>query len=183
MLTVEILHHPAGPASPDDGVLDILARHRPRIRQLVSARLGGSDDVDDVVQEVFLSALKNLKGSRGGAHLAGWLTVIAVNKCRSHWRTLQAWRRALAGATIAPTRIPQPLPETIAMKREAIRRVRRAVRALPQRYRKVVVLRCLNETPTAAVAEALDLTPALVRLHLHRARRRMKALLTDLAEE
>jgi len=180
---VKILDHPVGPASAADRVPDILARHRPRIRRLVSARLGGSDDVDDVVQEVFLSALKNLERSRGQAHLAGWLTTIAINKCRSHWRKLQAWRTALAGATSAPALPPPPRPEAVAMKREAVRRVRRAVRALPQPYREVVTLRYLNETPTPAVAKALDVPPPLVRLHLHRARKRLKTLLADLADE
>ena len=183
MMTVEILDHPVGSASADDGVPDILARHRPRIHRLGSARLAGSDDVDDVVQQVFLSALKNLEGSRGQAHLAGWLTTIAINKCRSHWRKLQAWRKALAGATGAPTRPPPPRPEAVAMKREAIRRVRRAVHALPQPYREVVALRYLDQTPAPAVAKALDVPPPLVKLHLHRARKRLKSLLADLAEE
>ncbi len=63
---------------------DDLASHHTRVKNVVSSRLDNSDEADDVVQEVFLSALKNLKGFRGQSRLSTWLTQIAINKCHSH---------------------------------------------------------------------------------------------------
>ena len=162
---------------------DFVALHQVRIRRLVSARLDWSDEADDVVQEVFLSALKNLKGFRGESRLSGWLTQIAVNKCHSHWRKVGVQRKVLAGAAGLVEWISPPEPETAAMERETFRRVRQAVQALPRRYRQVVVLWYFDQIPTAEVAAVLTISPAIVRLRLHRARRRLRELLADVVRE
>ncbi len=81
----------------DTTAFDELALHHTHITNIVSARLDWSDEADDVVQEVFLSALKNLKGFRGESRLSGWLGQIAVNSCHSHWRKVSAQRKTLAG--------------------------------------------------------------------------------------
>ena len=160
-----------------------VALHQARIRHLVSAHLDSSDEADDLVQEVFMSALKNLKGFRGQGRLSGWLTQIAVNKCRSHWRKVGAQRKVLASAAKALEQSPPPEPEALAMERETFRRVRQAVQALPGHYRQVVVLRYLKQIPTGDVAEVLDVPAASVRSRLHRARKRLKGLLADIVKE
>ena len=157
--------------------------HHVRIRRLVSGRLDWSDEADDVTQEVFLSALKNLEGFRGESHLSGWLRQIAINKCHSHWRKVGVQRKVLASAAVAVAQTPPPGPETVAMERETFCRVRQAVAALPLHYREVVVLWYFDQIPTAEVAAVLTISPAIVRLRLHRARRRLKSLLGDLVDE
>src|SRR5881409_3425290 len=71
----------------------VVALHRPRITRLVYRLLGWPNDVDDMVQEVFLAALTQCRRFRGQSALATWLTVIALNKCRTHRRSLLSrWR-------------------------------------------------------------------------------------------
>ena len=159
---------------------EFVASHQIRIKHLVSGRLNWSDEADDVVQEVFLSALKSLKGFRSQSRLSGWLTQIAVNRCHSHWRKVGVQRKVLASAARVVEQIPPPEPETVAMERETFGRVRQAVQDLPQHYRQVVVLRYLKETPMAEVAGVLAISPALVRLRLYRARKRLRELLANL---
>ena len=166
----------------DTSAFDDLASHYSHITNMVSYRLDWSDEADDVVQEVFLSALKNLKGFRGESRLSGWLTQIAVNRCHSHWRKVVVQRKGLAGAAGVVEQMPPPRPETVAMERETFSRVRRAVQALPGHYRDVVVLRYFKQMPTGDVAVVLDIPAASVRSRLHRARRRLRELLADLVE-
>ncbi len=167
-------------ASDFDGIVEA---HRRRITRLVYRLLGWSDDAEDVVQEVFLSALKNIKAFRGESGLSTWLMRIAVNKCRSHRRSLRVRLRLLAGAAERVRRTRSARPEDASADAETFRRVRRAVRALPVRYREVVVLRYLEETPTTEVAEILGISQAAVDTRLHRARRRLKDLLGDIMED
>lgn len=54
---------------------------------------------------------------------------------------------------------------------------------LPARYREVVVLRYLEETPTAEIAEVMSVSRAVVDVRLHRAREKLKNMLADLIEE
>ncbi|MCK4850137.1 MAG: sigma-70 family RNA polymerase sigma factor [Phycisphaerae bacterium] len=174
---------PARFAWSEAAAFDELASHHSHITNIVSFRLDSSDEADDLVQEVFLSALKNLNGFRSEGRLSSWLNHIAVNKCRSHWRKLSVRRKVLASAARVVEQMPPPRPETVAMDRETFSRVRQAVQALPRHYCQVVVLWYFDEIPTAEVAAALTISPAIVRLRLHRARRRLRGLLVDLVEE
>ena len=161
---------------------ELIAAHRDRLGRLVYRLLGWSADADDVVQEVFLSALRGLKRFRGEGSLSTWLTRIAINECHSHRRKLRVRLRALSGAARQAQEIP-PRSDAASMDGETFTRVRQAVQALPPRYREVVVLRYLEEMPTEQVAEVLALARRAVDVRLHRARRRLKELLGDLIEE
>src|SRR5258706_4354223 len=80
----------------------VVAIHRPRITRLVYRLLGWPNDVDDMVQEVFLAALTKCRRFRGDSALATWLTVIALNKCRTHRRSLLSRWRTLRRASPRP---------------------------------------------------------------------------------
>src|SRR5204863_527419 len=83
----------------------IVAIHRPRITRLVYRLLGWPSDVDDMVQEVFLAALTKCRKFRGESALATWLTVIALNKCRTHRRGLVSRWRTLRRASRRPVKL------------------------------------------------------------------------------
>ena len=64
----------------------LVSLYQGRIARLAYRLLGWSGDVDDVVQEVFLAALRNAGSFRGEASLWTWLTRITLNRCRTHQR-------------------------------------------------------------------------------------------------
>ncbi|MBN1489463.1 MAG: sigma-70 family RNA polymerase sigma factor [Phycisphaerae bacterium] len=159
----------------------LVARHRARVAALAYRLLGWSGDADDVVQDVFLAAFRGLVRFRGEASLASWLFRITVNTARKHQRRRWLWLRRAAEASaseFAAGTADQP-----AMTRERFEQVRQAIRALPMRYREVVVLRYLEEMPVAEVAAMLRLTENAVGVRLHRARTRLKERLASLVEE
>ena len=65
----------------------IVARYRKSITQLAYRLLGWRDEeLEDIVQEVFLAAWKNRKKFRGQSNIQTWLTRITINKCHSYRR-------------------------------------------------------------------------------------------------
>ncbi len=62
--------------------------------------LGRDDDVDDVVQEVFMAAHRSLHGLREAAAIKGWLATVTVRTVRRKLRRRRVW--ALFGAAQAP---------------------------------------------------------------------------------
>ncbi len=60
-----------------------------KIGALVKSYLG-SDDVDDVVQEVFLRIYKNVKKFRGESKLSTWIYRIAINVCNNMYRKMKS---------------------------------------------------------------------------------------------
>lgn len=88
---------------------DIVRTHQEPLSRLAYRLLGWSPEADDVVQEVFLAALKNLGKFRGQCTLTTWLTSITINKCRSQLRkqwVRQAFLRKASERSDEPPHAP-----------------------------------------------------------------------------
>ena len=160
----------------------IVAEHRARVTALAYRLLGWSADVEDVVQEVFLAALKGLPKFRGQARFSSWLTRIVINKCRTHRRRRLLRLRWQAQEPPKPQVTSSASTEERMLDRETFERVHRAIQGLPMRYREVVVLRYLEEMPIEAMSEVLGTTTNTIQVRLHRARARLKESLAGLIE-
>ncbi|WP_427854519.1 RNA polymerase sigma factor [Fervidobacterium islandicum] len=62
--------------------------YAPKIGALVKSFLG-SDDIDDVIQEVFLRVYKGIKKFRGDSKLSTWIYKIAMNVCNNLYKKLK----------------------------------------------------------------------------------------------
>jgi RNA polymerase sigma-70 factor (ECF subfamily) len=160
----------------------VVAIHKPRITRLVYRLLGWPADVDDMVQEVFLAALTKCRKFRGESALATWLTVIALNKCRTHRRGLLSRWRTLRRASRRPVQL-QSAADAAAMKDDTLAQVRESIKKLNARDREVIVLHYLEDRGVAEMADLLKLRTNAVEVRLHRARQRLKKLLEPLVEE
>jgi RNA polymerase sigma-70 factor (ECF subfamily) len=176
---------------------EVIERYQPRVGRLVRRLLAWPDDVVDVVQDVFVSALAARGKFRGEARLETWLVRIAINTCRAHNR--RRWVRAKLFAAWSgrqqaenassnvqsgepPTGTAVP-PDRTAIDEEHARLVRQAVANLPQTYREVVVLYYLEEMTAAEVAESLGIRTNTVEVRLSRARKQLGSALAHLAGE
>ena len=118
-------------------------------------------DVDDLVQDVFLAAWKRLADLRDPAAFGGWIAMIARN------RATDAHRRT-AELVELPENLPGPggasPSETDADAAAALD----AIRRLPEAYRDTLMLRLVEGMTGPEIAERTGLTPASVRVNLHR---------------
>ena len=157
----------------------LVLAHQDRVVRLVYRLLGRSSEVADVVQEVFLSVLVNLKRFRGECRFSTWLTRIVLNKCRSHGR----WRLRRLRLLLWGTRnkaLPAAAPEDAGDKSaESGHDVCRAVDRLPAKYREPVVLRYFEDLSIPEIGEALGLSANAVEVRLTRARQKLKRMLVD----
>ncbi len=134
---------------------------------------GDSDQVEEAVGSVFISAYRGLARFRGEAALSTWLYRIAVNEARARIR--QKRRRRLGGLLSfhEPALSREALPETNDpakrfLHSEEDRLLWQAVRALPEPYRTPVVLRYMSGMATGEIAEALRRPSGTVRFQLSR---------------
>ena len=159
----------------------IVTAHQGRVARLAYRLLGWSEDVDDVVQEVFMAALKAMPRFKGGSRLSTWLAAITVNKCRNARRRRFVRLAFLRRSEARRDEVHHDNSAT--SDAETFDRVRRAVLALPVRHREVVVLRYLEGMPVAEVGRTLGLSVGAVEMRLHRARARLHDSLQHLMEE
>jgi RNA polymerase sigma-70 factor (ECF subfamily) len=140
----------------DDAAFGELYRmFAPMVHGIILARVR-RDEVDDIVQEVFLSAFRNLQSLREAAAIGAWLAMIARNRAAEFYRRER------------PTEeLSEDLREKETHKTEA-REILKAIRALPDAYRETLVLRLVEGMTGPEIAERTGLTPESVRVNLHR---------------
>ena len=153
----------------------IVERYATDVAALANRLLGWPGDVEDVTQEVFLSAFLGLKKFRCDCSLKTWLFTITINKCRSYRYKRKLRRLQTIGIKIRPT----PAETDSSLKdEEQFTRVRYALARLPAKYREPLVLRYLQELPTNEIARILGVSRNTLNVRLSRARERLRQELT-----
>ena len=135
-------------------------------------------DAEDVAQEAFLKAFRNLSSFRGEAKFGTWLISIALNEARSRLRRNKTVRvDSLDQEPDEPGHISPALlrdwreiPSQVLERNEMRLILREAVDALPDNYREVLLLRDVEELSTLEAATVLQISTASIKVRLHRAR-------------
>ncbi|MDP2895162.1 MAG: sigma-70 family RNA polymerase sigma factor [bacterium] len=171
-------------AGDDAAFEELLRRHYPGTYALVF-RLTNAAHADDVTQETFLLAYRNLSRFRGEAKFSTWLTRIAVNLCRSEWRKRK--RRREESVEDVPEKLVADMSPgkskngaEAMMDGERGERIDREIAALPSKLRLTFTLRYLEGHPPAEVAAILGCREGTVRSRLFNAREILKVRLKDL---
>ena len=152
-----------------DGDRDAFGRLYERYRRMVHGVLLARvprGHVEDLVQDVFLSALKRLDSLRDPARFGGWLAMIARNRAIDfHRRTREtvALTDEMAGAQAGGD------AEALA--------VLGMLRTLPEAYRETLVLRLVQGMTGPEIAARTGMTEGSVRVNLHRGIKLLRAKL------
>lgn len=142
-------------AGDEEAFAELYKMFAPMVHGIILARVP-RDEVADIVQEVFLSAFKNLHTLREKAAVGAWLAMIARNRAAEFYRTAR------------PT---EELSEDLRQKEKPLteaREILKTIRALPDAYRETLVLRLVEGMSGQEIAEQTGLTPESVRVNLHR---------------
>ena len=127
------------------------------------------DDVQDLVQEVFFRALRQLHTLREPSAFGGWIAAMARNEARMH-------HRAVKPTEALTDQLPGPAPARDALEMDD---VLRALRVLPERYREPLTLRLVEQMSGEEIAATLDLTHGTVRVYLHHGIRLLREQLAE----
>ncbi len=164
---------------------DLVSLQQRRAVRIAYHYLRDAHDADEAVQDAFFKVFTHITTYREELPFELWFTRILVNGCldirKARARRLR-WVLPLAQPTDsapAPEPVaPQPGPEARLMSSERAREIAAAVEKLPERQRTVFTLCHIGEQTTSDVSAALGLSEATVRVHLFRAIRKLRKLLT-----
>ena len=132
-------------------------RYSPVVHGILLGRLAAVD-ADDVLQNVFMTALTKLKTLREPAAFAGWIATIARNAAED-------FRRGMRDTMQLDVEYAERARQAEAA--DAARAVE-AIRRLPEAYRETLMLRLVEGMSGAEIAERTGLTAGSVRVNLHR---------------
>jgi RNA polymerase sigma-70 factor (ECF subfamily) len=149
-------------------------RHSASVYRFARLMTGSGTAAEDVVQEVFLVVMRDAsRFDPGRASLASYLYGIARHHTR---RRLLRQRRFVALEAGDPVRdaTTDTDPASDAVRAFELRQLRRAIVALPSRYREVLVMCDLQDVSYADAASTLGCALGTIRSRLHRARELLK---------
>jgi RNA polymerase sigma-70 factor (ECF subfamily) len=165
-----------------DSFAILVNRFKDPVARLAHRLLGWNGDVDDIVQEVFLSVLQKAPRFHGHCSLWTWLTVITLNRCRTWHRRQRVWTRVKQ--TLAGRRGAESEPvDRVPIGEETASQIRAAVAALPPTDREAVVLFYLEHRPALEIGQLIGISPNAVEVRLHRARGKLRVSLRHLIED
>jgi RNA polymerase sigma-70 factor (ECF subfamily) len=155
---------------------EVVRVYRPRILRFLLSSLTDRDAAETLTQECFLKAWNARAQFRGDSSLATWLTRIAVNLMRDHLRSrsLRFWHKT-RGDSLDVMDISDWIPdgrsspEDIALARQRVAELWKAVDDLSAHQRSVFVLRFVEEMELDEIAETLKMNLSTVKSHLYRA--------------
>jgi len=119
-------------------------------------------EVDDLVQDVFLIMLRRLDSLREPTAFAGWLLAIARNRAHDFHRRP---REAVEFQDTAGRNDPDEQEARAALA---------AIQTLPEAYRETLSLRLVEGMTGPEIAARTGLTPASVRVNLHRGMKQLR---------
>lgn len=152
----------------------------------------GPEDAEDLVQEVFLIALRSWGQLEKQSNAQAWLYTIAVRACQRRHRPRAGEPRHVASleallpfdeafVPVLPERGADGLTEQV--RRESLNALQEAIAALPTEFRMPLVLKDIVGLTLADVARALDVNEGTLKSRLHRSRLHLrKAILFALPQ-
>ncbi len=178
---------PAPAAESVPAAEDLVREHIGWMLALAQKMLRDRDRAEDAVQDAFIAAFRGLENFEGRASLKTWLHRITVNTALDHLR--RAGRLAEQpidellpefdryDCRLEPEWTQMLSPQEVMESVDLERLVQQNIDLLPDAYRIVLQLRDVEDYATGEVAQMLDISPANVKIRLHRARAALKKLL------
>ena len=143
----------------------LIQRHQARLLGLVGRFVGSREDAEDVVQEAFIAAYRQLQGFRGAASFATWVSRIAI------YKALKLARRRKLCTTGHHNSELSSADELAATD---VLAVREAVARLPEKLRLPVVLRFYEGLSGGEIAAVLRWKQSTVWTRLYRGLQRLR---------
>jgi RNA polymerase sigma-70 factor (ECF subfamily) len=145
-------------------------RHTPRLRMLLQRLLGRDrHELDDLVQDAWLAASRGAHAFRGDAKFGTWLASIGVRLVYAR----------MTRTSHDETELTEELPSPADGAPATVIDLERAIAALPDQQRVVVVLHYVEGFTHEEIAEQLRIAPGTSKATLSRARQALRRALTE----
>lgn len=170
---------------------DLIRPYERSVYMTALSLLKNEADAEDIAQEAFLKAFRNIATFRAESKFGTWLISIAINEARGRLRRQAIIRmESLDDNSDDNTRISPALlrdwreiPLQVVEQKQIREMLQSAVLKLPDIYRQVFLLRDVEELSVAETAEVLQISISSVKVRLHRARLLLQKQLSPLLKD
>ena len=171
-----------------DRFTELVTRHQRRASRIAFHYVRDGADADEAVQDAFVKAYSHIGTFREELPFEVWFTRILINGCLDRIKARKRREKWIAPPTIDASGIERnpaefvpsrgASPEDYVLKQERRRQLHAALGKLPERQRLVFMLSQFEGRSSREVSGLTGLNESTVRVHLFRAMRRLRGLLS-----
>ncbi len=143
---------------------ELVSRYSPRLFYFLRHRTQTDQDIEDLVQETFLKAFKNIDRFNPEWKFSTWLYTIAVRQAISRFRSIKTAKSSLAATSSNPD------PEEIVIQKEESQNIWKLANTLTKKQFEALWLHYAEDMPVKEIAKVTKKKSITVRVLLHRAR-------------
>ena len=158
----------------------LYTRYVSRIHNYAVSKLGSVVEAEDVTQEAFEAVFQCIDKFEGRSELVVWIYGITRNLILSRIRRRAGDRLVALEEAVHEAAPESTSPDRQAESRDALRRMREAIDALPPDQRTILELRHEKRMPIRSIAQLLQRSEDAVKSSLYRTRRSLASRLPDL---
>lgn len=166
---------------------EVVARYRHKLLLYLRHLMGGYDEAEDLLQNVFVKVYEHLAEFDRERKFSSWIYRIAHNEAVNYLkkrsrRYLIAWDDIVSSKDKLETADGKDTPEETWVRGELRSEVRTALDRLPKKYQEVIILRFYLDKSYAEIAQIIDRPENTVATLLNRAKKRLVVLLNEAGE-
>jgi RNA polymerase sigma-70 factor (ECF subfamily) len=154
---------------------ELYQQHSTRLFNLAWRMCGTRADAEDLLQEIFLLAFRKLPDFRGDSAVGTWLYRLAMNRCLDHLKSRHTRARERTSHLDDQSTAAPHLATDGGIKRLDLER---AIAQLPEGARAAFLLHDVEGFQHHEVAAILGISEGTSKSQVHKARLRLRALLT-----
>ncbi|NIA23461.1 MAG: sigma-70 family RNA polymerase sigma factor [Proteobacteria bacterium] len=156
----------------------LLSKYEDRLFHLILKMTMNFDDSKDILQETFLSTVKNIGHFNQESAFYTWLYRIAINKTLSYIKKAKNRQNVSLEKCCRKMYEMKGLDEHV-LSFELYKRMQEAIRKLPEKYRLPFIMANMEGLPYNEIADILKIKENTVKIRLFRARNMLKEKLKD----
>jgi RNA polymerase sigma-70 factor (ECF subfamily) len=158
---------------------ELYKAHAGKLFSVACRMIGNPADAEDLLQEIFLSAHRKLEGFRGESALGTWLYRLTINLCLDYLRSRAARTNQLTEPIDDEMGLYAAGSRSLAENTVDRMDLERAMARLPDGCRAAFVLYDVQGLEHREVAEALGIAEGTSKSQVHKARLRLRAMLSE----
>ncbi len=146
--------------------------HIERLRRLVVAMGLGAEEGQDILQDVYLEAVKGPPKYHGDEEASRWLMRVTANRCLLEFRRRKRHRRAASEVLQQWAELEKDPsgPDKQAIRAEEVETMMQCLREMDESLRVPLAMRYFCDLNSTEIGEILELEPGTVRKRLHKGR-------------
>jgi RNA polymerase sigma-70 factor (ECF subfamily) len=149
----------------------LVRRYANPLYRFILKHVGHAAVAEDLTQETFVEAYRQLPTFRGKAKFLTWLFGIALNKVRNYIYRSPDWRQPHSRAPVlGPDLVNDGNPPQVLERKQTLLALQRAIDMLPTELRESLILVAMEELPYEQAAPLLGIPVGTLKSRVHRAR-------------